>query len=84
MEETNFGWALAKLRDGYALRRQAWPMQSSGHFPYMVLYVSDGGQWSSLPGEPIELVVGKDRTFVGEFPVDDVMAYDWEIVADAT
>lgn len=83
MEETDFGWALAKLRDGYALRRRAWSAEPSGHCPYIVLYVSDGGQWSSMPGEPIELVVGKDRDFVSEFLLDDVMAYDWEIVSDA-
>lgn len=24
-EETDFGWALAKMRDGYAVRRKEWP-----------------------------------------------------------
>ena len=84
MEETNFGWALAKLRDGYALRRRAWPMQPGGHQVYLRIRDFYEGEYFDL-GEDVELrclelVDGERCAQVTTFSADDVLAYDWELL----
>lgn len=67
MIETDFGWALAKMRDGYQVRRKAWVAAE----PEKTLrLLSD----RSFMRETGHIVIALQAA--------DVLAYDWEL-ADA-
>ena len=80
MNETNFGWAVATLRAGYAVRRTSWPIQLGGHYVYLVMHeTTDYDLLMDLGDERIDLVDGASVTTLTEVLMDWVMSYDWEI-----
>lgn len=85
-EDRDFSWALMVMRNGYAVRRQAWPIQPEGHYAYLHIRDLDFDNWADAnipPGADVEawcleLVDGKRRTQVTTISAEEVMAYDWE------
>jgi hypothetical protein len=70
-KETDFGWALDKMRDGYQVRRKEWPVCSEHGDCFLELV--DG-----------VLFLRGDHGFEVQsvtVPTEDVLAYDWELVA---
>jgi hypothetical protein len=62
MIETDFGWALAKMRDGYKVRRKVWPPQGA------ITMVADNTR-----------IITRHGVEVNNVPLEDVLAYDWEL-----
>lgn len=65
MIETDFGWALAKMRDGYRVRRKGW----------------SAGRYLSMPEDHSAILVargGDTRTLV-DISAESALAYDWEL-----
>jgi hypothetical protein len=74
METRDFGWALARLREGYQLQRQGW----GGNGPWIKLQRPDGKSKMSLAY--IYLKTTKDQ-FVPWFPSQtDMLETDWIVV----
>lgn len=76
--ETDFGWALDKMRDGEAVRRRCWPDQFSLHIrDFHEHEYFDLGEDVEL--RRLELLDGERCTQVTTFLAEDVLAYDWEL-----
>ena len=67
MDEGDFGWALAKMRDGYKVRRREW---RAGR----CIWIST----ESTPG----VLVGDLGQDVKGISLDSLLAQDWELHLD--
>lgn len=75
MEFTDFGWALARLREGQGVTRRGW----NGRGQRVDLQVPDSGSKMSLPYLFITTVQGDRVPWLAS--QTDMLATDWEVVA---
>lgn len=71
MDEGDFGWALAKMRDGYKVRRRTWP----------------AGSWLSLAPAELMMpynyaFLDHTNAAVHNMAVYVLLAQDWELHLD--
>ena len=82
-EERDFSWALAVMRNDYAMRRKSWPIRPEGHHVYMHIRAFYDAEYIPLEEDVeewcLELVDGDRVTKVTTFSASDVLAYDWEV-----
>lgn len=72
-KETDYGWALDKLRDGYRVRRSGW----NGKGMWLALQTPDDHSKMSLPYTYLSTAQGDRVPWVPS--QTDHLAYDWEL-----
>ncbi len=72
MEKSNFGWALSKLKAGYAVFREGW----NGPGQWLRLREPDDGSRMTLPYIYIRTVQGDLVPWLAS--QTDLLACDWE------
>lgn len=69
-----FGWALARMNDGYYLRRNGWPASRD----LREVFRHDLGYLDVNPDLPTVLVQ-RDGAELEAVAIDDILAWDWEL-----
>jgi len=72
MDETNFGWALNKLKEGFAVYREGW----NGPGQYLALQVPDDNSKMTLPYIYISTAQGDLVPWLAS--QTDMLAMDWK------
>ncbi len=73
MAETNFGWALSKLKSGNAVRRTGW----NGKGMWVALQVPDEHSKMQLPYLYMKTADGKLVPWLAS--QTDILSTDWEL-----